>query len=107
MHDPSAEMVNGIKAYLRAHFPDIEFTATDDVKTKSVLLHAAGPPRYRLQVSDRFLQADEGVAKCLWRLDEWDVAAALRDAKSKLVTLATTGLHVVERARWQASQSRR
>ena len=99
MHDQSAEMVNGIKAYLRAHFPDIEFTATDDVKTKSVLLHAGGQPRYRLQVSERFLQADDGVAKSLWRLDEWNLATALREAKSKLVTLATTGLHIIERPR--------
>jgi len=107
MHDQSTEMVNGIKAYLQVHFPGVEFMATNDVKTKSVLLQAGGQPRYRLLVSQRFLKADDGVAKSLWRLDEWALATALRDARSKLVTLATTGLHVVERAQWPASAVRR
>ena len=61
MHDQSTEMVNGIRAYLQVHFPGVEFIATDDVKKKSLLLHAGGQPRYRLLVSQRFLQADEGV----------------------------------------------
>ena len=107
MHDQSTETVNGIKAYLQIHFPGVEFIATNDVKAKSVLLHAGGQPRYRLLVSQQFLQADDGVAKALCRLDEWGVATALRDARNKLVTLATTGLHVVERAQWPASSVRR
>ena len=107
MHDQSTEMVNGIRAYLQVHFPGVEFIATDDVKKKSLLLHAGGQPRYRLLVSQRFLQADEGVAKSLCRLDEWDLARAIRESRNKLVMLATTGLEIVERAQWPPSFLRR
>ena len=99
MHDQSTEMVNGVKAYLRAHFPDVEFTATNDVKTKSMLFHGNGQPRYRLQISERFLRAEDGVVKSLFRLEEWNLATVLRDARTKLVTLATTGVHITVRAR--------
>ena len=107
MDDQSTEMVNGVKAYLRVHFPDVEFTTTGDVKTKSVMFHGGGAPRYRLQISERFLRAEDGVVKSLVRLDEWDLATVLREAKSKLVTLATTGVHISERARWSATALRR
>jgi hypothetical protein len=92
-YDTNAPIITGIRAYLRAHFPDVEFTAKDDAKTHSVILQADGRPRYRLEVTERFLNGDDGTSKSLGRLQEWNVAAALRDAKSKLVTLATTGLH--------------
>jgi hypothetical protein len=101
------EILTGIKAYLATHFPSIAFTAKDDPKTHSVVLHGDGRPHYRLEVTERFLDADEGVAKCLGRLHEWEVAKALRDARSKLVTLATTGLHTAGRHLWTAAPPRR
>ena len=107
MRHEHTEMLNGITAYLRVHFPDVAFTSTDDVKTKSVVFHGDGRPRYRLQISERFLNGEDGVIKSLTRLDEWDLAAVLREAKSKLVTLATTGVHISERARWSATAMRR
>ena len=100
MRHESTDTLNGIRAYLLVHFPDVEFTASDDVKTSSVLLLGSGTPRYRLQISEQFLQAKEGVVKTLVRLDEWDVATVLRGARNKLVTLATTGVHTTERVRW-------
>lgn len=101
------EILIGIKAYLGSHFPDVEFTAQDDPKTHSVVLHSDGRPHYRLEVTERFLEADGGVAKCLGRLHEWEVAKALREARSKLVTLATTGLHTAGRHPWAAAPPRR
>jgi hypothetical protein len=101
------EILTGIKAYLRTHFPDIEFTVKDDPKTHSVVLHSDGRPHYRLEVTERFLDADDGVAKSLGRLHEWEVAKVLRDARSKLVTLATTGLHTAGRHLWTAAPTRR
>ena len=98
MHnDPNAEILTGIKAYLRKHFPDVEFTAKDDEKTNSVILQGDGRPRYRLEVTERFLDGKDGAAKSLEWLQQWDVAKALREARSKLVTLATTGLHTKTR----------
>jgi hypothetical protein len=92
-HDTNAQIISGIRTYLRTHFPDVEFTARSDAKTHSVILHADGRPRYRLEVTERFLDCDDGLPKSLGRLQEWNVAGALREAKAKLVTLATTGLH--------------
>ena len=104
--DTSAEILTGIKAYLGTHFPDVEFTATGDAKTRSVVLHGDGRPQYRLEVTERFLEAEDGVAKSLGRLHEWEVAKVLREARSKLVTLATTGLHTSTR-HWAAPPPRR
>jgi hypothetical protein len=105
--DTSVEILTGIKAYLGTHFPDTEFTVTHDPKTRSVVLHADGRPQYRLEVTERFLHAEGGVASSLNRLREWDVASVLREAKSKLVTLATTGLHTAARYPWAAPPARR
>jgi hypothetical protein len=91
--DTNAHVIGGIRTYLRTHFPDVEFTARDDAKTNSVILQAVGHPRYRLEITERFLDSDGGIEKSLGRLQEWNVAEALRIAKTKLVTLATTGLH--------------
>jgi hypothetical protein len=91
--DNTSEILTGIMAYLRAHFPDVEFSSSVDEKTRSVILQADGRPRYRLSVTQRFLDGEDGVTKSLDRLREWNVAVELREAKSKLVTLATTGLH--------------
>ena len=95
-YDTNAPIITGIRAYLRAHFPDVEFTAKDDAKTHNVILQADGRPRYRLEVTGRFLDGEVGATKSLERLQEWNVATTLREAKSKLVTLATTGLHTSE-----------
>jgi hypothetical protein len=105
--DTSAEILTGIKAYLGTHFPDVEFTAKGDPKTHSVVLHGDGRPQYRLEVTERFLEAEDGVAKSLGRLNEWEVAKVLREARSKLVTLATTGLHTSARHAWAAPPRRR
>jgi hypothetical protein len=108
MHrDTSDEILTGIRAYLGAHFPGVEFTAKDDPRAHSVVLHGNGRPRYRLEITERFLKGDDGVAKSLGRLQEWDVAQVLRDAGSKLVTLATTGLHTDARHPWAAPRPRR
>ena len=105
--DNSAEILTGIKTYLGAHFPGTEFTTTHDPKTRSVVFHGAGRPQYRLEVTERFLDAEHGVAQSLDRLREWDVATVLREAKSKLVTLATTGLHTAARYPWAVPPARR
>ena len=96
-HDTNAQILTGIKAYLRTHFPDVEFTAKDHATAESVIFQGDGHPRYRLEVTGRFLEGEVGAAKSLGRLQEWNVAAILREAKSKLVTLATTGVHTNER----------
>lgn len=101
------EILSGIKAYLERHFPGTEFTARVDAKTRNVVLHSDGRPHYRLEVTERFLDGDEGVAKCLGRLHEWEVAKVLGEARSKLVTLATTGLHTAGRHPWAAAPTRR
>ena len=100
-------ILTGIKAYLRMHFPEVEFTIVNDAKAKSVVLCGDGRPRYRLAVTERFLDAEDGVDKSLSRLDQWETAKVLREARSKLVTLATTGLHTTERYPWPASSVRR
>jgi hypothetical protein len=105
--DTTAEVLTGIKAYLGTHFPDVEFTVKGDPKTHSILLYGAGRPRYRLEVTERFLEAEEGVARSLGRLHEWEVAKVLREAGSKLVTLATTGLGTTGRHPWVPPPPRR
>ena len=92
-HALNEEILSGIKAYLRQHFPDVEFTAKGDPKTDSVILQGNGRPRYRLEITERFLDGEEGAVKSLEQVQQWTVAEALREARSKLVTLATTGLH--------------
>jgi hypothetical protein len=106
-HDTNGQVISGIRAYLRTHFPDVEFTARNDDKTHSVILHADRSPRYRLEVTARFLDCHDGIPKSLARLQEWNVAGALRDAKAKLVTLATTGLHTSDPRHYLPRPSRR
>ena len=55
---PNPHIIIGIRTYLRRHFPDVEFTARDDAKTHSVILQAAGRPRYRLEITERFLNGE-------------------------------------------------
>ena len=105
--DESGEVLTGIKAYLRTHFPGVEFTSRDDPKTNSVILQGDGRPRYSHEDTQRFQDAEDGAAKSLGRLDEWEVAKVLREARSKLVTLATTGLHTSVPRHWPAPSSRR
>jgi hypothetical protein len=108
MHgDAHADILNGIKAYLRTHFPDVEFSVKDDPKGDNVILEAGGRPRYRLAVTGRFLDGEQGAAKSLECVQQWDVAAALREARTKLVTLATTGLHISVRPQWGGRAPRR
>jgi hypothetical protein len=108
MHgDAHADILTGIKAYLRTHFPDVEFNVKEDAKSNSVILEAGGRPRYRLEVTERFLDGQEGAAKSLEWLQQWGVAAALREARTKLVTLATTGLHISVRPQWGGRPPRR
>ena len=106
-HDTNAQIISGIRTYLRIHFPDVEFTPSNDATTHSVTLHADGRPRYRLEVTERFLDCDDGITKSLGRLQEWNVAGALRDARTKLVTLATTGLHTSDPRHYLPGPSRR
>jgi hypothetical protein len=107
MHHENTEMLTGITAYLRSHFPEVEFTIVDDVKAKHVVFRGDGPLRYRLEITDRFLKGEDGVATSLSQLDKWEVAKALREAKGKPVTLATTGLHTKLSRQWPPSLARR
>jgi hypothetical protein len=100
MCNENTAMVTGVQEYLRVHFPDVEFAAIDDTKTTNVLFRADGVSRYRLSITDRFMKAEDGVARSLRRLDEWELAKTLRDAKGKLVTLATTGVHTSTSRQW-------
>jgi hypothetical protein len=106
-HDTRAEILTGILAYLRTHFPDVAFTAKDDAKTHAIILQADGRPRYRLEITEQFLDGDEGTMKSLGRLQQWSVAETLREARSKLVTLATTGLHTNDPRQWLVRPPRR
>jgi hypothetical protein len=105
--DAQAAILTGIRAYLRTHFPDVEFHVKENAKSNNVILEAGGRPRYRLEVTERFLDGQEGAAKSLERVQQWDVAAALREARTKLVTLATTGLHISVRPQWGGGPTRR
>jgi hypothetical protein len=102
-----ADILNGIQAYLRNHFPDVEFNVKAPAKGNGVILEAGGRPRYRLEVTEQFLNGEHGAANSLAWLGQWDVAAALREARTKLVTLATTGLHISVRPQWGGRQARR
>jgi hypothetical protein len=91
------EIVAGITAYLREHFPEVEFTTVVDGKTHSVIFRATCRPWYRLEVTTRFLEGAEGTATSLEWLRTWDLAGHLREARGLPVTLATTGLHIASR----------
>ena len=105
--DMHEQIISGIRTYLETKFPGVEFAASNDVKRHSVILSAAGRPRYRLEITARFLSGDEGVQTSLKHLHEWDVAEALRGAKNKLVTLATTGLHTSNPRQYAVAPRRR
>ena len=105
--NPDDEILAGIQAYLQTHFPDVRFTVKRDPDRKRLLLEGDGRPRYRLEVTNRFLAGEEGTEKSLQRVEQWDLAAALRTARSKLVTLATTGLHTEVRPQWAPQSARR
>jgi hypothetical protein len=105
--DAHADILNGIQAYLRTHFPDVEFNVKAAAKGNGVILEAGGRPRYRLEVTERFLNGEHGAANSLAWVQQWDVAAALREARTKLVTLATTGLHISVRPQWGGRSARR
>jgi hypothetical protein len=105
--DPPTDIIKGIQAYLQTHFPTVQFSVKPDPDHKRVLLESGERPRYRLEVTDRFLAAEEGTAKSLQRVQEWDLAGVLRAAGTKRVTLATTGLHTEVRPHWRPPSPRR
>jgi hypothetical protein len=61
-------IVAGITAYLREHFPEVEFTTVVDGKTHSVIFRATCRAWYRLEVTTPFLEGAEGTTTSLeWR----------------------------------------
>jgi hypothetical protein len=92
--DASTDIVEGILAYLREHFPDSEFTeyASPDLTGNTLLQTRDG--QYRLAVTETFLDGDDGAATPLRWIREWNLARELRAAKGRLVTVRTDGLRV-------------
>lgn len=95
MHDDvSAEILEGIRSYLREHFPETEFSEQTEARTQSVIFHGSGVPGYRLAVTERFLDGDDGAAGALDCVRRWNVARTLREAGRRLVTVTTAGCRV-------------
>lgn len=91
---PSADIIAGIQAYLREHFPETDFLENVEPRTQSVFLFTPRAPSYRLEVTERFLDGEEGITKPLNWIREWNLARTLREANGRLVTLATTGISI-------------
>lgn len=94
MERPGAEILHGIKSYLREHFPNSDIAELYEGTTRNVILRGIGEPQYRLEVTERFLDGEEGAAQPLSQVREWNVAGHLRQAGTRLVTLTTAGVHV-------------
>jgi hypothetical protein len=92
--DPRDEILNGVKAYLREHFPDTEITERTDPSTRSVMLHGSGPTSFRLEVTQQFLDGEEGAAIPLNWIRDWNLAGTLRDSGNRIVRLKTSGVSV-------------
>ena len=92
--DPSAEILQGIKEYLREHFADSEVSELTDPSTRNVMLHGSGRTPYRLEVTQSFLEGEVGAAIPLKWIRDWNLAGTLRDAGNRVVTLKTSGISV-------------
>jgi len=90
----SADILTGIQAYLREHFPDTEFLERTEARTQSVLLTTHRGPSYRLEITRTFLDGQGGAAPLLNRIRGWNLARALREANGRLVTLDATGISI-------------
>jgi hypothetical protein len=92
--DPSAEILQGFKEYLREHFADSEVFELTDPSTRNVMLHGSGRSPYRLEVTQTFLEGEGGAAIPLKWIRDWNLAGTLRDAGNRVVTLKNSGVSV-------------
>ena len=90
----SADILTGIQAYLREHFPDTEFLERTEARTQNILLMTHRGPSYRLEITRTFLDDQGGAAQPLNRIRGWNLARALREANGRLVTLDATGISI-------------
>ena len=91
---PRQEILAGIRTYLHDHFPDVEFTEDVEVTTGNVIFHGR-PRNHQVEVTETFLDGDnENADRSLNHIRVWNLARALREAGSRLVTVATTGLRI-------------
>jgi hypothetical protein len=92
--DPKGEILEGIKHYLREHFPESHVMELNETATGSVILYGTGEPRYRLEVTERFLNSDDGAELLLHQVRKWNVDGHLRQAGTRLVSLTTAGVRI-------------
>jgi hypothetical protein len=84
-------VMDGLVAYLLQHFPDTEVMNCDDATTGNLILHATGETAFRLDVTERFLDADGGAARRLDEIRAWKLAQTIREAAGRTVTLTIDG----------------
>lgn len=90
--DNGRDILDGVKEYLREHFPGCDITEEDEPRTRSVILHNRGPHSFHIEVTERLLDGDEGTTAALDVMRKLNLAQHVRKADGRLVTLRTDGI---------------
>jgi len=81
-----------IRAYLSVEFEGAQISAMDEPRTGNVIFHVREPVgNYRLLVTQRYRDGDDGVDAAINNLVRWGVAEMMRQSGGSIIILETTG----------------
>ena len=99
--DVRDQVLTGIRLYLRAEFAGSAVHEVRGAHTGTVIFHIDDVTgHHRLEVTEMYLQSDDGPDQPIEQLISWNVADVIRRATAQMVRLTTSGVKVdVQRAR--------
>jgi hypothetical protein len=99
--DVRDQILTGIRRYLCAEFTGSAVHEVRGAHTGTVIFHIEDVTgHHRLEVTEMYLQSDDGPGQPIEQLISWNVADVIRRATAQMVRLTTSGVKVdVQRAR--------
>jgi hypothetical protein len=106
--DVRDQILAGIRRYLCAEFTGSAVHEVRGAHTGTVIFHIEDVTgHHRLEVTEMYLQSDDGPDQPIEQLISWNVADVIRKATAQMVRLTTSGVKVdVQRVRPQRPRSR-
>lgn len=95
MSDVRDQILTGIRGYLLAEFCGSAVHEVRGAHTGTVIFHIEDVTgHHRLEVTEMYLQGDDGPDRPIQQLMSWNVADVIRRAMAQMVRLTTSGVKV-------------
>jgi hypothetical protein len=95
MGDVRDQILSGIRHYLQTEFCSSAVHEVRGAHTGTVMFAIEDVTgRHRLEVTEMYLQGDEGAEELIRHLTDWHVADVIRRAKPHMARLTTSGVRV-------------